>query len=53
MIFEQAKKTFTLEFYANTRFLGKKYKSYVKGKYIDYSPEAINKLLVLREQCDV
>ena len=44
-----------LEFYDNARFIGKKYASYVKGKKIDYSPEAINTMmgLVAPEKCNV
>jgi len=55
MVFDQANKTLTLEFYATTRFSGKKYESYARGKVIDYSSEAINRLLELtpHEQCDV
>jgi len=55
MIIEQAKKTLALEFYANARFMGKKYVSYVRGNEIDYSPERINALLeiVPPEHCDV
>jgi len=32
MVFDQANKTLTLEFYANARFSGKKYESYARGK---------------------
>jgi len=44
-----------LEFYANARFSGRRYESYVWGKDIDFSPQAINDLLkiVPPEQCDV
>jgi len=44
-----------LEFYANARFMGKKYVSYVRGKEIDYSPKRINDLLEIipPEECDV
>jgi len=44
-----------LEFFANARFSGRRYGSYVWGKDIDFSPEAINDLLDLvpLEQCDV
>ncbi len=44
-----------LEFYANARFSGRRYGSYVRGKDIDFSPQAINDLLDLvpPEQCDV
>jgi len=35
MIFEQANKTVAAEFYANARFTGKKYVSYVRGKECD------------------
>jgi len=55
MIFEQANKTLPLEFYANARFMGKKYVSYVRGEEIDYSPERINDLLesIPPDECDV
>jgi hypothetical protein len=55
MIFEQANKTLALEFYVNARFSRRRYGSYVRGKDIDFSPEAINNLLkiVPPEQCDV
>ena len=55
MIFEHANKTLALEFYANARFIGKKYVSYVRGNEIDYSPERINNLLQIipPEECDV
>jgi len=55
MIFGNANKTLTLEFYANARFMGKKYLSYVRGKEIDYNPERINNLLQIipPEECDV
>jgi len=55
MIFENANKTLALEFYANARFMGKKYVSYVRGKEIDYRPERINNLLQIipPEECDV
>jgi len=44
-----------LELYANARFSGKRYESYVRGKDIDFSPQAINDLLriVPLKQCDV
>ncbi|AES99359.1 hypothetical protein MTR_5g079810 [Medicago truncatula] len=55
MIFEQAKKTLGIEFYANARFMGQRYVSFVRGKEIDYSPERINALLeiVPPEECGV
>jgi len=55
MIFEHANKTLALEFYANARFMGKKYLSYVRGKEIDYNLERINNLLQIipLEECDV
>jgi len=55
MVFKEANKTMTLEFYANARFFGRRYESYVRGKDIDFSPQAINDLLniVQPEQCDV
>jgi len=55
MIFENANKSLALEFYANARFMGKKYVSYVRGKVIDYNPERINNLLQIipPEECDV
>ena len=55
MVFQDANKTMTLEFYANARFSGRRYESYVRGKTIDFSPEAINTMLkiVPPEQCDV
>jgi len=45
----------TLEFYANARFFGRRYGSYVRGKDINFSPQAINDLLDLvpPEKCDV
>jgi len=44
-----------LEFYANARFSGRRYGSYVRGKDVDFSPQAINDLLNLvpLEKCDV
>jgi len=36
-----------LEFYANARFSGRRYGSYVRGKNIDLPPQAINDLLDL------
>ena len=44
-----------LEFYANARFSERRYGSYVWGKDIDFSPQAINDLLNLvpPDQCDV
>ncbi|KEH16837.1 hypothetical protein MTR_0084s0060 [Medicago truncatula] len=53
MIFEQANKTLGIEFYANARFMGRRYVSYVRGKEIDYSPKRINALLeiVPPEEC--
>ena len=42
-----------LEFYANARFSGRRYGSYVQGRDIDFSPQAINDLLDPPEQCDV
>jgi len=55
MIFEQTNRTLALEFYANARFFGKRYGSYVCGKEIDLSLAVINDLLkiVPPEQCDV
>jgi len=55
MVFKEANKTLALEFYANTRFCGWRYGTYVRGKDIDFSPQAINDLLkiVPPEQCDV
>jgi hypothetical protein len=32
MIFEQANKTVGIEFYANARYMGRKYVSYVRGE---------------------
>jgi len=44
-----------LEFYANARFSTRRYESYVRGRDIDFSLQAINNLLkiVPLEQCDV
>jgi len=55
MIFENANKTLALEFYANARFMGRRYQSYVRGKEIGYSLERINDLLQIipHEECDV
>jgi len=55
MVFQEAKKTMALEFYANARFSRRRYGSYVRGKDIDFSPQEINDLLDLvpPEQCDV
>jgi len=55
MVFKDANKTLALEFYANARFFRRRYETYVCGKDIDFSPEAINNLLkiVPPEQCDV
>jgi len=55
MVFYEANKTMTLEFYANARFSGRRYGSYVWGKNIDLPSQAINDLLDLvpPEQCDV
>jgi len=55
MVFQEANKTMTLEFYANARFSRRRYGSFVLGKDIDFSPQAINDLLDLvpPEQCDV
>jgi len=55
MVFQEANKTMALEFFANARFSRRRYGSYVRGKDIDFSPEAINDLLDLvpPEQCDV
>jgi len=55
MVFQEANKTMALEFYANARFSGRRYESYVRGNDIDFSPQAINDLLkiVPPEQCDV
>jgi len=55
IVFKQANKTLALEFYANARFMGRKYVSYVRGKEIDYSLERINVLLEIdpHEECGV
>jgi len=55
MVFKEANKTLSLEFYANARFFGWQYGTYVCGKDIDFSPQAINDLLkiVPPELCDV
>ena len=45
MVFKEANKTLALEFYANARFSRRRYGSYVRGKDIDYSPQAINDML--------
>ncbi|KAI5406273.1 hypothetical protein KIW84_052858 [Lathyrus oleraceus] len=48
-LIREANKNIGLEFYANTTF-GKEstYTSYVRGKYIDYSPSVINSLFNLQ-----
>ena len=55
MVFKEANKTLALELYANARFSRRRYGTYVRGKDIDFSPQAINDLLkiVPPEQCDV
>ena len=55
MVFLEANKTMALEFYANARFSERQYESYVRGKDINFSPDAINAMLkiVPPEQCDV
>jgi len=55
MVFKEANKTLALKFYANARFSGWRYGTYVRGKDIDFSPQAINDMLkiVPPEQCDV
>ena len=55
MVFEEANKTIALEFYANARLSRRRYETYVRGKDINFSPQAINDLLKLvpPEQCDV
>jgi len=55
MVFKEANKILALEFYANARFSGQRYGTYVRGKDIDFSPQAINDMLkiVPPEQCDV
>ena len=55
MVFKEANKTMTLEFYANARFSRRRYGSYMRGRDIDFSPQAINCLLNLvpPEQSDV
>jgi len=55
MVFKEANKTLALEFYANARFSKRRYGSYVRGKDINFSPQAINDMLkiVPPEQYDV
>ena len=55
MVFKEANKTLALEFYANAWFSGQRYGTYVQGKDVDFSPQAINDLLkiVPPEQCDM
>jgi len=38
MVFQEAKKTMALEFYANARFSGRRYEAYVRGRDINFSP---------------
>jgi len=55
MVLQEANKTMALEFYAKARFSRRRYGSYVRGKDIDFSGQAINDLLDLvpPEQCGV
>jgi hypothetical protein len=48
-------KSVIMEFFANARFSPTVYQAYVRGKMIDYSPDAINSLLGLTppEECEV
>jgi hypothetical protein len=47
MVHDKTNKTMTLEFYVNARNSIVKYELYVRGKIIDYSLDAINRLLDL------
>jgi hypothetical protein len=55
MVPEENNKSMVMEFYSNARFTETKYQSYVKGKVIDFSPDAINNLLglIAPEECAV
>lgn len=53
-LIQHTNKSIGLEFYANDAHLDiNKYKSYVRGKYVDFSAKAINSLLGLQmlEKC--
>lgn len=53
-LIQHTNKCIRLEFYANDAYLDiNKYKSYVRGKYVDFSAKAINSLLGLQmlEKC--
>jgi hypothetical protein len=52
---EENNKSVVMEFYSNARFTETKYQSYVRGKVIDFSPDAINNLLglIAPEECAV
>jgi len=45
MVHDKTNNTMTMEFYLNARVSSVKYQSIVRGKVIDYSPKAINRLL--------
>jgi hypothetical protein len=55
MVPEENNKSVVMEFYSNARFSERKYQDYVRGKTIDFSPDAINNLLGLTapEECAV
>jgi hypothetical protein len=55
MVPEENNKSVVMEFYSNAHFVETKYQAYVRGKTIDYSPDAINNLLGLTapEECEV
>ena len=55
MVRDTNNKSVIMEFFANARFSEVRYKAYIRGKTIDYSPDAINRLLGLTapEECEV
>ncbi len=55
MVQDSNNKSVIMEFYANARYSETKYQAYIRGKTIDYSPDAINHLLGLTppEECEV
>jgi len=55
MVHDSNNKSVIMEFYTNACFSGTKYKAYIQGKTVDYSPDAINQLIGLTppEECEV
>jgi len=47
MVQDSNNKSVIMEFYANARYSETKYQANIRGKTIDYSPDAINHLLGL------